>query len=144
MKTTDLPIIVEKSIESPKDKLWRALTDPDHMRQWFFENIPDFKPAVGFETKFPVVSSGKTFTHFWKVTHAKPYEKISYRWRYLEYGGDSVVHFEINDSGNTTMLRLTVEILDDYPQDIPEFKRESCMAGWNYFLDRLKIYLEAS
>lgn len=144
MKTTDTPIIIEKTIEATADKLWQALTDPDQMRQWFFENIPDFKPEVGFETRFPVVSNSKTFTHVWEVTEARPNEKISYRWRYLEYDGDSVVHFKINSSGTNTDLKLTLEILKDFPQDIAEFKRESGIAGWNYFLDRLKIYLEAS
>ncbi|AKA34099.1 SRPBCC family protein [Flagellimonas lutaonensis] len=144
MKTTDPPIIIEKNIEVSKDQLWKALTDPGQMRQWFFENIPDFRPVVGFETEFPVVSDGKTFTHLWQVTEAKPHEKISYRWRYAEYGGDSVVHFQINGSGDDCQLQLTLEILKAFPQDIAEFKRESGIAGWNYFLDRLKIYLEAS
>ena len=65
-----------------------------------------------------------------------------------QYSHDAVAGFvtisEINGSGDDCQLQLTLEIHEDFPQDIPEFKRESGVAGWNYFLDRLKIYLEAS
>jgi hypothetical protein len=38
---------------------------------------------------------------------------------------------------------LTVEVLEDFPDDIPEFRRESCIGGWNYFINhRLKEYLD--
>jgi len=37
---------------------------------------------------------------------------------------------------------LSTEVLEDYPDDIPEFKRESGLGGWNYFIkDRLYNYL---
>jgi hypothetical protein len=38
---------------------------------------------------------------------------------------------------------LTNIITEDYPSDVPEFKRESCIGGWNYFLgEMLKGFLE--
>ncbi len=39
------------------------------MQQWFFDNIPDFAPTVGFETTFSIASDTKSFTHQWKITH---------------------------------------------------------------------------
>jgi hypothetical protein len=33
--------------------------------------------------------------------------------------------------------------LQSFPGHIPEFKRESCLAGWQYFIrERLKKFLE--
>ena len=68
---------------------------------------------------------------------------IKYSWEFEEYPGKSTSVFEIIKENNQTKLRLTVEILEDFPDDIPEFKRESCIAGWEYFINnRLKEFLE--
>jgi hypothetical protein len=53
------------------------------------------------------------------------------------------VTFELFKEGDGTRLRLTHIVLKDFPDDIPEFKRESGLAGWRYFLgERLKAYLQ--
>ena len=68
---------------------------------------------------------------------------IKYSWEFEEYPGKSTSAFEILKENNQTKLRLTVEVLKDFPDDIPEFKRESCIAGWEYFFNgRLKEFLE--
>ncbi|MGB5434562.1 MAG: hypothetical protein WBM98_01625 [Maribacter sp.] len=49
------------------------------------------------------------------------------------------------EQGNTYLLRLSTKILADFPNDIPEFARESAVEGWNYLLGKsLKEYLEKS
>ena len=51
--------------------------------------------------------------------------------------------FQILPRDSHSLLRLGVEVLEDFPGDIPEFDRESCIAGWNFFLsERLREYLE--
>ena len=54
MKKGDEPIIVEEIYQAPLEKVWSALTEIEQMKQWYFDNIPAFKPEVGFETKFDV------------------------------------------------------------------------------------------
>lgn len=142
MKTSDDPIVVEQTFNTPLDAVWKAITETDEMRQWYFENIPSFKPQVGFETRFMVQSGDRDFLHMWKVTEAVPRKRISYDWRFQGYPGMSSAAFEILDNKGSTMLRLTVTVLEDFPDDIPEFKRESCVDGWKYFINgRLKAYL---
>ena len=48
MEKGDPPIIVEHSFDASAETVWRAITDVDQMRQWYFENIPDFRAEVGF------------------------------------------------------------------------------------------------
>ena len=142
LRHTDDPIIIKESFRISVNKLWNALTEVDQMRQWFFENIPDFKPEVGFQTQFAVVNEGRTFTHLWTITEVVPDKKIVYNWKYKEYPGDSLAIFELSQENDQTLLRLTLKILEDFPAEIPEFSRESCIGGWNYFLgERLKEYL---
>ena len=143
MKKDDDPIIVEQSFNATIESVWKAITEVDQMRQWFFENIPSFKPEVDFETQFNVQSQDRNFLHMWKVTEVVPQKLIRYNWKYEGYPGDSYVVYELFEENNLTKLRLTAQVLEDFPEDIPEFKRESCIEGWTYFIkERLKKYLE--
>jgi uncharacterized protein YndB with AHSA1/START domain len=143
MKRTDPPIIVEVIVSANKVDIWNAITYRDTMIQWYFDNIPEFEPIVGFTTQFPVVSGDRTFTHIWKVTEVNPGSGITYEWTYREYPGKAAVTFNILDSGGSFTMRLTNTILEDFPQDIPEFRRESCKGGWEYFIQgRLKSFLD--
>ncbi len=143
MKKTDPPIIVEATYSTSVETVWNAITQPEKMREWFFPNIESFQPEVGFETSFAVQSGERTFTHLWKIKEVIPSKKISYNWSYEEYSGDGYVEFEIIEKEEGGQLRLTNIVTEDYPNDVPEFKRESCIGGWNYFLgERLKAFLE--
>jgi len=143
MKTTDEPIIVEQTFKASIETVWSAITEIDQMRQWFFDNIPSFKPEVGFETQFNVQSKSRNFLHMWKVTEVVPYKMIIYNWKYNGYPGDSFVVFELFEENKLTTLRLTTKIVENFPDDIPEFKRESCLGGWKFFIQKsLKEYLE--
>jgi len=67
MKATDSPIIVTQTFDQSIQKVWDAITQLDSMRQWFFENIPEFKPELNFETRFLIINEGRQFTHISKI-----------------------------------------------------------------------------
>lgn len=143
MKTFDKPIIVEETFNVPIKTVWNAITNIYEMRCWFFENIPNFKPEIGFKTQFSVQSEDRNFLHVWTITEVDPLKKITYNWNYKNYEGDSFVHFELFEQNNNTKLRVSAVVTKNFPDNIPEFKPESCEGGWNYFIkDRLKNYLE--
>ncbi|RZT96368.1 uncharacterized protein YndB with AHSA1/START domain [Ancylomarina subtilis] len=136
-------IIVEQNFSVPLSQLWKAISEPDQMRQWFFENIEDFQPEVGFQTQFNVKSGERNFKHLWKLTDVVHLEKIVYLWQYEGYEGEAIVCFEtfINEGGSS--LRVSHFVTTGFDQSIPEFRRESCQQGWEYFIkDRLKAFLE--
>ena len=142
MKKSDPPIIVEATYSASIEKVWAAITEAEQMQKWFFEDIETFQPEVNFETRFVVQAGDKTFSHLWKILEVVPFQKISYNWKYEEYSGDGYVTFELMKQGESTLLRLTNIVTADYPSDVPEFKRESCIGGWEYFLNQqLKTYL---
>ena len=45
------PIIVERTLNARPAMVWRALTDPEQMKQWYFE-IDGFKAEAGNEGSF--------------------------------------------------------------------------------------------
>ena len=127
-------IIVEHSFNSSIKDVWNAITNVNEMRLWFFDNINEFEPIVGFESRFNVNSGERSFLHLWKLTGVEEFKRISYNWKYEDYPGDSEVIFELFNRNDKTLLRLTHKILDPFPQNIPEFSRESGINGWNYLI----------
>lgn len=143
MENNIKPIIVEETYSASIQKVWSAITEVEQMRKWSFAMLQDFKAEVGFETQFVVVNEGRTFTHCWKVLEVIPYKKIVTQWYFSEYDGDGHVTYDLFEEGDKTKVRLTSVVTKAYPDDIPEFKRESGVGGWNYFIkQQLKNYLE--
>jgi uncharacterized protein YndB with AHSA1/START domain len=89
-----------------------------------------------------VVSQDRHFFHKWKVTEVVPVKRIAYAWTFDNYPGASTSTFDLSANGDSTTLKLTVVVTVSFPEDIPEFQRESCVAGWEYFIgQRLRSYL---
>jgi uncharacterized protein YndB with AHSA1/START domain len=134
MKTHEEPIIVEQTFSIAVQKVWQAITEIGQMRQWYFDNITDFKPEIGFETRFTVQNEDRVFPHVWKVTEVIPEKLIKYSWRYEGYRGDSVLAMELSKEDDLIRLRLTHTVTEDFEERIPEFTRESGLQGWTYFI----------
>lgn len=134
MKKSDPPIVVEQTFEASISTVWTVITEVEYMKLWFFDSIKGFEAKEGFETRFFVHHNKQYFLHLWKIIQVEPGKSIKYNWKYGGYEGDSTVSFELFEEGKFTRLRLTVEILEDFPDHIPEFSRESCMEGWEYLI----------
>ncbi len=142
MKTSEPPVIVTQNFTQSVETLWKAITEVTQMRQWFFDNIPDFKAEVGFKTEFNVKAPSRDFMHLWTITEVILNKKLVYNWKYQDLAGDSFVTFELTPITEGAQLTLTTTVTEDFSDDIPEFKRESCVGGWNYFIkQQLVAYL---
>lgn len=142
IKDTSL-VVVEQVFSNSITQVWQAITQLDQMKQWFFENIPEFKAEVGFKTQFNVNTGERNFLHLWRILEVVPEKRIVYDWRYKEYSGQGIVTFELSETRGQTKLKVTNEGLESFPNYIPEFTRESCQAGWNYFIkEQLKAFLD--
>lgn len=143
MKTTEQPVIVTKVFDKSISQVWNAITIKEEMVQWFFDNIPDFKAEVGFKTQFNVQAPSRDFMHLWEITEVIPQKRLVTNWKYDGMEGDSLVYMELEAQGTQTKFTLTTKVLEDFDDAIPEFKRESCVEGWNFFInERLSDYLK--
>jgi uncharacterized protein YndB with AHSA1/START domain len=143
-KANDEVVKIERTFNAPVERVWRAITDEDQMRQWYFPMIEHFKPEEGFETQFNVHHEGKDYLHIWKVKEVVPQKKISVEWKYGGYPGNSLVSFELFPQGDKTKLVLTHEDIETFiPEKYPELAKENFMEGWTRFMDEgLKEFLE--
>ncbi len=142
MRKNEPPVSVSDTFACSSERLWRALTEPDEMRNWYFEPMHEFKAEIGFATQFAIQNEGRVFTHCWQVVEVEPLKQLSYSWRYAEYPGRAVVHFKLSGS-NPTKLEVTMEVQEDFPDYVPEFARESCQSGWDYLIgESLESFLQ--
>ena len=142
MKSKNELLVVEKHLEFPIETVWNAITQVDQMKEWFFEQIENYEPFVGFETRFDVKSESRVFPHYWKITYVNPPNEITTNWKYEGYEGNSIITFKLESENNKTNMKVITNVVEDFQDGIPEFSRESCLGGWNYFLDRLNSYLQ--
>jgi len=143
MKAVEEPVVVSQQFTCPASLLWDAITDVEQMKKWYFPDIPDFQARTGFETGFDVDTGERTFHHRWEVVEVEPKRLLAYVWTFAGYPGKSTSVFEIEDDDQGCQLTLTCIVHEDFPDDIPEFTRDACLGGWNYFIkDSLKAYLD--
>lgn len=135
------PLVFERIFNAPVAQVWKALTDKDAMRQWYFE-LEKFEPVEGFEFDFDVEHKNMKYCHRCKVTDVIPQKRIAYTWRYEGHPGDSLVTFELYAEGIKTRLKLTHIGLETFPPT-ESFARKNFQQGWNSLIgSRLMEYVE--
>lgn len=136
IKSADI-IIVEQTFNCDLNHLWKCISQKEHLTQWFFPQIATFEAVKDFKTEFVIINEQRAFTHQWRLLEVKHLNKIVYDWSYKEYDGKGIVTFEIYKAQeNVTKLKLTSEVIEDFPSSIPEFKRQSAVDGWNYLIKK--------
>ena len=126
------PFVIERIYNAPVEKVWKALTDKNQMKEWYFD-LKEFTPEVGFEfTFYGQGHKGEQYLHLCKITEVVPFKKLQYTWSYDKYEGNSIVTFELFKVQEQTRLKLTHEGLDSFPSSNPDFAKESFIEGWTY------------
>lgn len=141
---TTLPFIIERTFAAPVEMVWKAITEKDLMKQWYFD-LPEFKIEVGFRFQFTGgPSPDKQYLHVCEITEVIPGRKLAHSWRYDGYEGNSFVTFELFAEGDKTKLKLTHEGLETFPAaNYPDFAKENFVAGWTSIIGTsLKEFLE--
>jgi uncharacterized protein YndB with AHSA1/START domain len=137
------PLIIERIFNAPASKIWRAMTDTEEMKKWYFD-LPEFKAEVGFSFQF---LAGKDvnhpYLHLCEVTEVVPGKKLTYSWRYEGYPGNSLVTFELFEMGDQTIVKITHRGIETIAPGNPDFGTKNFTAGWTAFLDTgLTAYLK--
>jgi len=136
-------VVIERTFNAPVGRVWKALTNAEEMRQWYF-NLKQFKAEVGFEFEFVVEHEGNTYHHLCRVTEVIPQKKIAYAWRYKGEPGNSLVTFELSAEGDKTRLKLTHSGIETFPKT-PAYARKNFEAGWTAIIGtELKKFVETT
>jgi uncharacterized protein YndB with AHSA1/START domain len=131
------PFVIERMLNAPVDKVWKAISDGKEMQKWYF-NLPDFRAEVGYEFQFNGGPPEKQYLHLCKVTEAVKEKRLSYTWRYDGYPGNSEVTFELFPEGNKTRIKLTHKGLESFAvSKNPHLDKKNFEAGWTDIIGRM-------
>jgi uncharacterized protein YndB with AHSA1/START domain len=134
-------VVVERTLNAPIARVWKALTAVDQMREWYFD-LKEFKAEVGFEFEFVVEHEGNRYHHLCRITEVIPKKKIAYTWRYKGEPGDSLVTFELFADGDKTRVKVTHTGIETFPKT-PAYARKNFEAGWTAIVGtELKQFVE--
>jgi uncharacterized protein YndB with AHSA1/START domain len=138
------PFVIERVYNAPVSKVWKAISNKEEMKKWYFTDLDGFKPEIGAEFEMYAGKDGKRYLHQCKVTEVIENKKIAYTWKYKEHEGNSLVTFELFPEGMKTKLKLTHAGLETFPSATnKDFTKESFAGGWEHIIGKqLKEYLE--
>lgn len=137
------PIILERIFDAPAEMVWRALTENDLIKQWYFP-LAEFKAEKGFRFQFTGgPSKEKQYVHLCEITEVINGQRLSYTWAYEGYDGVSLLSFELFPEGDKTRLKLTHSGISSFPADNPDFAQHNFEKGWDHIINTaLKGFLE--
>jgi uncharacterized protein YndB with AHSA1/START domain len=119
-----------RHLAHPPEKVWRALTEPEHLAAWFPDTIVVSRWEAGAPLRFehPGMPEGGFDG---EVLAYEPERLIELRW------GTDVLRFELEPDGDGTHLTL----LDTF-DELGKAARDA--AGWHVCLDQLEHHLDGS
>ena len=116
-----------RALPHAPEKVWRALTEPEHLTNWFPTEIIGER-AAGATLKFEFRDNEGPAFEGTMVTFDPP--------RVLEFfWGKDLLRFELEATDEGTMLTLT-----DTLEELGKAARDA--AGWHYCLNRLDFVLD--
>lgn len=135
-------------IEAPVERVWSALTEPEHLGQWFGVQAPsEVDLRQGGSMIFDHGEHGRFPA---SIVRYEPQAAFAYRWasdfpgQWPDTGNSTLVEFTLVAEGDGTRLRVVETGFADLA--LPEDKRWSSFqdntAGWREELGKLRKYAE--
>ena len=136
----------EIQIQAPRQRVWQALTEAEHIARWFGDSAEvDLRP--GGKMIFTWDHSG---SHHAQVERVEPPAFFSYRWARTTdeapaEGNSTLVEFTLTEAGSATLLRVVESGFDALRASEAEKAAEvrEHVQGWRNELGELTQYAEA-
>src|SRR5215217_8703171 len=97
-------LILVRELRHTPEKVWKALTDPAHLREWAPFDADGSLGTTGASVKLTTVGAPKEYVSETKITRAEAPKLLEYNWG----GGD--VRWELESVGTGTKLTLWAQI----------------------------------
>ena len=130
-------IIIERIYNAPIELVWRAITERELMKQWYFDFAEDFKPEVGAWFEWHGGEpGGKQWLHRGKMIEVVKEKKLIHTWEYPGYIGISTITWQLTavDKENTKLNFSQVFTVPFDPNE-SALKRENFNGGWNHIIN---------
>ncbi len=136
---------IEKEIliEAPIDVVWRVVTQPDQIKQWFSSEA-ELEGWAGGEGR---LSFEQDQTYYLEVETFEPPHRFAYRWFHEKETkarpeNSMLVEFTLQAEAGKTRLRVVESGFDkiDWSEEAKARYADDHSSGWQFFLERLRDY----
>jgi uncharacterized protein YndB with AHSA1/START domain len=139
----------ETLIEAPVETVWRVITQPDHISQWFSDTAElDPRPGGAGTLVFGDPSSPDAIVQPFFVESFEPTSLFSFRWCHEDSSDRQtkslLVEFSLTPEGDNTRLRM-VETGHQprWNADMAQAQYDEHANGWSIILARLGDHAKA-
>jgi uncharacterized protein YndB with AHSA1/START domain len=135
------PMKAERSIviAADRERVWRAITTPEHISKWFDEQMKwTFTLAPG-ET---ITLSMDDFTGYARIATVEPPERFAFYWQAeMDNPTETLVTFRLESVPEGTRVTASEEGFEALPDDVRQKRYDMNGMGWGMALDSLAAYL---
>lgn len=128
-------------IKAPRERVWRAITETEQIRQWWGHDYWEITALkVGATIKFGDPDDLMHAT----VAVVDPPREFSIRWppQPQNYSTDFVTTYRLEEENGGTRVTVTETGVEALPDDIRQERFDSTMRGYETVLASLKALLE--
>ena len=130
------------TIDAPVSKVWEALTQPEIIKQYFFNTDTHTSWKVGSPIRFTGEWEGKTYEDKGTVLAFEPNKRLSYTYWSSMSGAEDLpenyvtVTYQLSEENGKTKVEISQDNIPD------ENTKEHSEGNWNKVLGNLKQLLE--
>ena len=138
----DLSLSTSITINAPAEKVWKALTDPALVKQYFFGTNVRSEWTKGSPIVFEGEWEGKTYQDKGTILEAEPGKFVKYNyWSSMSGTEDKPenyadISYTLDEKDGTTVLTVTQDNIKT-----PESKEHS-EQNWNFIFGKMKELVE--
>ena len=147
LKTTEHQLQIKRTFEAPRDKVFDAFTQPDHLLKWWRANPKmttsraEVDLRVGGKYRFGMKNpdNNQEYVSYGEYREIDRPHKLVFTWAFDEegeFGEETLVTLELIEQDGGTELTLT------HTRFPSETSRNEHRKGWEGCLDMLKSHVE--
>jgi uncharacterized protein YndB with AHSA1/START domain len=135
----------EMHIEASPEVVYRVVSEPEHIREWWPEEA-EVTPVPGGTGLITFIRPEGPKSEALTVVEADPPRRFSFRWVYdgapAAPDNSLLVTFDLQPSGSGTLLRFSEQGFREkgWEAAVLEEQLREHAAGWDHFLPRLGAY----
>lgn len=130
-------------IDAPVDVVWRTITEPEQVRQWFADRVDlDLRPGGTGTLSFDTPDGGLVSTL--TVEAVEPPDRLAYVWEHPVGNGPVLVEFTLAaEAPERTRLQVRETGLDllDWSEERKAAYAKDHNEGWTFHFDRIHTLL---
>ena len=134
-------------VKATKERVYKAITDPKEITQWFPDEVQGGTLEVGQRPIFFFASENHKAQTY--IEAAKPFEYFAYRWvpgsagiiGDVLAGPNTLVEFFIEELKDGTKVTLKESGFASLPAEVAQQSLNENSGGWEYMMGRLEKVL---